>query len=474
MNFGGNNIELEKTISYISNSQIICKKHAKEVAKTFCVDCNVYCCLSDNCAQPHILHNMENLDHLVNSQILPMMTTLKDVNKNYNIIKSKNIGSLKTYKNNLKTFAIEEKKKIDESYQEILNSLNLIYKSQLDDINDFIDNLSRKFDILQDKILSKFKGDNEDKLKDVNIAVNTVIAKSRNNEGIISSLAPKAKDLNTQIKEITGSMKIFNFEKEIAEIKSEAEKDYASIDQGDYFKNLKSQFEKEMKTFFVLKKEKENIGTISKLKRMVSMRQSIQNNENQNMEIDLDLFVRYLFNEINKLRKQPALALQMVEDYSELYCNEMDQSFFQKNELNTPQKIKFISNYLKGLVKKGTTFPPFEWDNDLSNSAEDYLKQTGGKAEKDKKAYVANMRQILQNNYFSQYLHFDSINYTGMPEVIKILVSWLISESSWNSFEKSNILFDTNLNVIGLSGVSLSVNKALIVLNLGIYEDKKN
>ena len=39
------------------------------------------------------------------------------------------------------------------------------------------------------------------------------------------------------------------------------------------------------------------------------------------------------------------------------------------------------------LTKNRISLPPLEWNNDLSNSAEDYLAQTEGKIEKDNEFY---------------------------------------------------------------------------------------
>jgi hypothetical protein len=215
-------------------------------------------------------------------------------------------------------------------------------------------------------------------------------------------------------------------------VKNYAEKEYPKIDRKEYFKSLNEKFKNELKFYMESKKKKEERKSLSKMKKMVSMRQTILAKDNLNTELDLDIFVRYLFEEINKLRVKPAETLKILDEYIEI-LNNPDESFFNPNNVsvldetfsnkNNPNfvnnmngKFEYVYAYINHLVSNKITLPPFEWDNDLSNSAEDYLKICQGKVERDMKTYLNHMKEIINTNYYSEYKNISSINYQGLPE----------------------------------------------------------
>ena len=46
-----------------TNNRIFCKTHQNQLAKSICMDCKTFCCMIENCGQPHIYHSIENLDY---------------------------------------------------------------------------------------------------------------------------------------------------------------------------------------------------------------------------------------------------------------------------------------------------------------------------------------------------------------------------------------------------------------------------
>jgi hypothetical protein len=472
----------DQLLSFL-NGRITCKTHHNQPAKSICIDCKTFCCMVENCGQPHIYHSIENLEYLVNQQVLPLIGTLKEVNQNLSQNKAKQVNFLKTFKNNLKSFAIEEKKKIDEEYRKIINSLQIIYNSHMGDIDEFIENLSLKFDKLQERINSVYSSSsgsgssNSPSVNEINNYVNNLITNSGNNEIFISYMSKDVKKLNQKMKEVYNNMSKFDFNKEIEELKSQAEKEYPKIDRTEYFKSLSQKFEYEKTTFLETKKKRDERKTISSMKKMVSMRQSLSPKDNYQLEIDLDIFVRYLFDEFNKLRQRPSEALRILDEYVDIFNT--DESIFNPNQSNLNEsstiqanfnsKFSFIYEYLNNLVANRISLPPFEWDNDLSNSAEDYLKLSSGKIEKDHNVYLSHIKEIINTNYYSQYLNINSMHYTGAPELNKIIMNILLNELYWDTNIKENFIFTKNYNVMGICGTAgSSHNRVVLVMNVSL------
>jgi hypothetical protein len=158
----------KKNFSFL-NDKIPCSTHKNQEAKSFCSDCKVFCCLADSCGQAHIYHNMENFEYLLLTQIIPLVTNFTEIsetiNKNYN----NQVDAVNDYRNNLKSFAIGQKRKIDESYKKLIEVINNLYNFYMEDMNDFIESLSGRFDNIYEKIESNSKKNKECKNKYINI-----------------------------------------------------------------------------------------------------------------------------------------------------------------------------------------------------------------------------------------------------------------------------------------------------------------
>jgi hypothetical protein len=139
---------------------------------------------------------------------------------------------------------------------------------------------------------------------------------------------------------------------------------------------------------------------------------------------------------------------------------------------NINNKLVYIYEYVNQLACNKMSFAPLEWDNDLSNSAEDYLKISHGKIEKDFNVYLTSMKEIINNNYYASFKNFNSLIYRGLPQINKIIIQILLNEKYWDSKTKHNALFDVNYNVIGICGVtSDSSNKINLILNLSYLKN---
>ena len=266
-----------------TTNKICCKTHANQPAKSICMDCKTFCCMIENCGQPHIYHSIENLEYLLNNQVLPAMNSLKQINAEMLSNKSKHLSNINTFKNNLKSFAVEEKRKVDEEYRKILQSVQLIYNSYMDDVNDFIDELDQKFDGLHEKINTIYTNDKE--ISDINTYVDGIISRSFNtrsnnldNQAFVGLIAKDAKPLSQKIKTKYSNFYKFDFDKEIKEIKASAEREYPKSDKLGYLTSVGAKISSDLDEWSTMKKNKiskDKRKSFSKMKRMVSMRNTL-------------------------------------------------------------------------------------------------------------------------------------------------------------------------------------------------------
>jgi hypothetical protein len=471
------NNKIEKLLSIVNN-KIACKTHPTQEAKSICKDCKTFCCLVDNCGQPHIYHQMENLERLIKAEIFPFLSNLKEVNENLSQNKIKYTSQLYSFKNNLKNFSVEAKKKIDEEYRKILNSLQTIYNSQMEEINEFFENLDGKFENISGKITNAYSGGKDANINEINDYLNNILDQSKDNESFLSLISKDSKQLNAKLKDIYSGISKFDFNKEITEVKTQAEKDYPQIDRSEYFQKLANSFDAEAKNFLQSQQKKQDKKSLSKMKKMVSIRQTMIMQDNFNSDLDLDIFVRYLVQEVNKIRQHPSEAVKFLDEYLEILNNEESAlnhiSQTNLNEtvnINASNKISFVYDYLSNLIERKANFPALEWDNDLSNSAEDYLKINSGKIDKDQTSLLKNMKEIIQNSYYTEYQNVASCSYIGTPELNKVILSLLLNEVCWNSHTKQNILFDLGFNLCGFCAcVSPGYNKIGLVMNFSLLK----
>lgn len=140
----------ENTFQFL-NDTLYCSTHKNKKATSICLDCKIFCCLDDNCGQPHIYHNIDNVDYLIDNQIVPLLKNYMEINKNVNENYTKRMLNLNQFKNNLKNFAIEEKRKVDDDYKNIIMNIQNIYNNYMEGINEFIESLSVRFDTVHEK-----------------------------------------------------------------------------------------------------------------------------------------------------------------------------------------------------------------------------------------------------------------------------------------------------------------------------------
>ena len=101
---------------------IKCSSHPDYSANSFCSDCGIFICKQTGCGNKHLYHQVENLDDLLFSQILPKLNELvninskvffkSNINNNGLTLNTNFLFSVNLYKNNLKKFIIDEKEKI--------------------------------------------------------------------------------------------------------------------------------------------------------------------------------------------------------------------------------------------------------------------------------------------------------------------------------------------------------------------------
>jgi uncharacterized coiled-coil DUF342 family protein len=101
----------------------------------------------------------------------------------------------------------------------------------MDDVNYFIDDLSAKFDNLQEKINQIYSADQA--IVELNSYVDELISKSFNNrtnsldnEVFLSLISKDAKSLNAKLKTSHTNISKFDFNKEMNDMKAKAEDEY--------------------------------------------------------------------------------------------------------------------------------------------------------------------------------------------------------------------------------------------------------
>lgn len=466
--------ELPSFLTSSYPTSIKCSFHKSNPASSFCLDCNKFICLDSTCGHPHVFHSLESTSTLISSLFIPTLNSLVSINKAKES-NTKYISSLNKIKNNLKNFSIDEKEKINIQYKKLLSSLQVIYSEYLSQIDALIESINEKFNDLLKRLLG-VDPESDSNLYKINEEVNQMIVSSNGDlEKFILGVGKKIKgykkglndySLNFHKNEILIGD---NFDKEVNEIKNYVKENYTLIEnKGELFfndsnSNLIQKIEKVKEESLIFKKklqsgkkaEKNKISTV-KIPCLGSTFHGI----------DLDLFSRELMVTINMYRESPEKLLNEISN--NLYFNDKQIfSFSQKN------KKDYIKNYLQ-MSKKSR--PKFEWDNDLSNSSEDYFKSTNGKLEKNNTTLNVEIKKILKLSYYSENDYLNMIKtisyYKGKPIIDDIIQFILFNEDNWDPISGENFLFDESYNLIGIYAAPLITNANLVnmIINVGYFK----
>ena len=264
-----------------------------------------------------------------------------------------------------------------------------------------------------------------------------------NNEGFIIGIAKDCKTLNSKMNELKKNFPKMDFESEIGNIRSYAESEYTKLNKIDYFVNLHETLNKDL---IQLQRKPIHLerSSISKVKKMVSVSGNKHN-------IDTDIFVRDLADTINRLRRDPNEALSILREYLGEDINDT-----VSYDLNTTNRFNGIANYISAILSRGLNLPPLEWDNDLSNSAEDYLTHSGGKINKED--FTQQMKSLIYG-YYDRHSNIASLTYIGLPKADKIIIK-ILSENDF--------IFDPSFNQIGICAVNSPYrdNHIVLIINL--------
>jgi hypothetical protein len=422
---------------------IKCSNHPENLANSYCCDCGVFICKQIGCGNIHLYHQVENLDDLLFYQILPKLNELIDINSkvffqsninNNGLTLSTNfLFSINLYKNNLKQFIIEEKEKIFLKYKEVFNILQKVYHEYLNQFDIFMDNINQKLDLLIKNITSSYQlldNNIEKKLNNLNQDISNMINISNNKiESFVKLIGKKEyiDNMNKILKNIqseNNNKKNYvtlnqEFNNQIEEIKNYAKQSFSSIDKkGETFlNNLLNNFKVDYENLIKFNNDLKERFNMSNNKFISPKKLSKIANSILNLDNDLDLFIRDLFNKINEERKLNG----------------------NNKELN--------------------------WDNDLSNSAEDFLNQKNGKFnEYDLNSYSNEIKNILNQSYYNEVDYLNKINtipYINQDKDIEKIIQVL------NNYYK--YIFSNDFNIIGINAEFSKVDKSKInlIINLG-------
>ena len=182
-------------------------------------------------------------------------------------------------------------------------------------------------------------------------------------------------------------------------------------------------------------------------------------------DIENDTYAKYDLYGFAMIHSQPIIN-------NNYYCvNDSSQfSFAQK------KKIDYIRNYLSNLAEVKSNL---DWDNDLSNSSEDYFKTHSNDIEKDNKKMNIEIKKILSESYYSEeaYLNLIStLSYAKVkPDIDEIILLALFNETNWDFISGENFLFDEKFNLIGIYAVPFNSNPNLInmIVNVGYFKHEQ-
>lgn len=466
--------ELPSFLTSPSPTNIKCSFHKSNPASSFCLDCNQFICLDSTCGHPHVFHSLESTSTLISSLLIPTLNSLISINKAKES-NTKYVSSLNKIKNNLKNFSIDEKEKINIQYKKLLSSLQVIYSEYLSQIDALTESINEKFNNLLKRLLGT-DPENDSNLYKINEEVNQMIVSSNGNlEKFISGVGKKInwykKSLNDYALNFHKNEILIgdNFDKEVTEIKNYVKENYSLIEnKGELFfsdsnSNLNQKIEK-VKEESLLFKQKLQSEKKTEKNKISTVKISCLGSKLPG--IDLDLFSRELMFTINMYRENPEKLLNEISN--NLYFN--DNSIFSFSQ---KKKKDYVKNYLQMLKKSR---PKFEWDNDLSNSSEDYFKSTNGKLEKNSTALNSEIKKILKLSYYSENDYLNMIKtisyYKGKPIIDDIIQFILFNEDNWNPISGENFLFDESYNLIGIFATPLITNANLInmIINVGYFK----
>ena len=470
--------QIPSFLSSFKPDSIKCSYHKGNTASSFCMDCNAFICLDSTCGHPHVFHSVENINTMISSLIIPTLNSLAKITQSKNS-SSQYVSSLNKIKNNLRSFSIGEKEKINTQYKTVLSSLQTIYSTYLSQIDLLIDSINNKFDDLLNQILG-VDSSNDSQLNAIMNDINKCIYSSKENCGLfIMGIGKKIKEYKKTINELTKikgnkiNVEGEEFEKKINAIKDYVKDNYKEIEnKGEqFFKDINSS----MKNSLVKIKEdtelfKKKLNAEKETRRISKIKISVNNFKKLNNGIDLDLFARELHNTINSYRANPEKLLSIINN--NYYCvNDNSQfSFAQK------KKIDYIRNYLSNLAEVKSNL---DWDNDLSNSSEDYFKTHSNDIEKDNKKMNIEIKKILSESYYSEeaYLNLIStLSYAKVkPDIDEIILLALFNETNWDFISGENFLFDEKFNLIGIYAVPFNSNPNLInmIVNVGYFKHEQ-
>jgi hypothetical protein len=272
---------------------------------------------------------------------------------------------------------------------------------------------------------------------------NLLMADYNNYEGFIINIAKDCITLNSKMNDLKKNFPKMDFETEIGNIRSYAELEYGKLNKIDYFVHLHETLTKDL-TELQRRPVKQERSSISKIRKMVSISGNKHN-------IDTDIFVRDLADTINRLRSNPNEALILLREYLGEDINDT-----VSYDLNTTNKFNGMANYISAIINRGLKLTPFEWDNDLSNSAEDYLNQSGGKIAKED--FTQQMKQLILG-YYDKHSNIQSSTYIGIPKAERIIIK-ILSENDF--------IFDPSFNEIGICAVNSPYNDNHVVLIINL------
>lgn len=473
---------------FLTQPKIICPKHNKR-ASSFCVTCDEIICLDSLCGSQHIFHTIENIDEFVNGKVIPCLNSIMEIN-NLQENNSKYVSALNVIKNNLKSHAIDEKKKIDTSYKNITSTLQKIYSAYLSQVDLFTNSVKNQIKFLLNQILNKNFTNNPNEMSDkdreiykFNMKLSQIIEKVENEPNpetqFILEIGKEISEISIKVMSYKESMhnncfNSDNIEKSINNLKEIAKSTYNSIkNKGCFFFDslispLNTTIEEVTKEKETLKLQIEKCFSIFPSKQVKISTVKIPVNDIKSFDIDLDIFSKDLQAQINCYRQSPKKLIPLI------------------NSITLPRGAKIFNSikkdkldYIQSYLNNTTPSRILDWDNDLSNSAEDYFKLSKNKISQNYNELNAQIKNILSGSYYSENSFLMAIKTIGLEkekaDIEEVIENILLEEDFWDFSGNENIVFSKRFNLIGICAVPFenSSNKINLIINLGFFNQNE-
>ena len=366
--------------------------------------------------------------------------------------KKENLKDIRKLKNDIHNYAVEKKKKIELQQNKVLTKIHELTQLYLDDLSQLI----TKVDYDLATITTKVESSKQIMELEEVTNLSEKLSQSITQRDVLAVMSRESKAFNKKLNVTVSNLQKFDYKDEILKVNKNIETEFANLDNDTYLSQLLNNLDQES-TKLLQYKHKRNENNISSKRRSLIKTQKFTslNISKVGNGVDIDLFTRQLYDEINIARKNPENFKKLIHEYKGRI--QLKEGFAQTQFYSN---VVSIDNYLSNLVKSRKSFEALHWDNDLANAAEDLLKENFDSNNLQK--IEQRISEILDESYngLVNYSELRCMVYEGRPSIKKFFLTSLLDS---HKSEGLNLL-DPNFNVAGISAIPCDQEKMTLIL----------